>query len=127
MKKIMTNIFATTGISVILLALIAIFFKAQWLLLLTIFQVLMVNILIHVSLLTRQKWELDSFLAAVLDLVIIEAILFLAGSLFNWNTGVWILLLMGLIVYALSRGLDLFYLNKEAREINLLIKKRQRY
>ena len=61
MRKAVTNFFATTGISLILLSLFALYFQAHWLLLVTIFQVFLVNILIHLALLTRQKWEFQQF------------------------------------------------------------------
>lgn len=126
MKKMLTNIFATTGFSLVLLTVIAVFFKVQWLLLITIFQVLLANILIHLSLLIRQKWELQSvFLAAVTDIVIINGIVFLLSKVFSWNVGNWVLLLIGSVLYLISRLFDLFYLNQEAREINLLIRKRR--
>ncbi|MEY8699881.1 hypothetical protein AALH12_01635 [Streptococcus ferus] len=126
MKKILTNIFATTGFSLILLAVIAVFFGVQWLLLITLFQVLLANVLIHLSLFIRQKWELQSvFLAAVTDIVIINGIVFLLSAVFSWNVGNWVLLLIGLMVYLISCLLDLFYLNQEAHEINLLIRKRR--
>ena len=126
MKKMLTNIFATTGFSLVLLTVIAVFFKVHWLLLITIFQVLLANILIHLSLLIRQKWELQSvFLAAVTDIVIINGIVFLLSKVFSWNVGNWVLLLIGSVLYLISRLLDLFYLNQEAREINLLIRKRR--
>ena len=126
MKKMLTNIFATTGFSLVLLTVIAVFFKVQWLLLITIFQVLLANILIHLSLLIRQKWELQSvFLAAVTDIVIINGIVFLLSKVFSWNVGNLVLLLIGSVLYLISRLLDLFYLNQEAREINLLIRKRR--
>lgn len=127
MKKILTNIFATTGFSLILLAIIAVFFGVQWLLLITLFQVLLANVLIHLSLFIRQKWELQSvFLAAVTDIVIINGIVFLLSAVFSWNVGNWVLLLIGLMVYLISCLLDLFYLNQEAHEINLLIRRRHR-
>lgn len=109
MKKMLTNIFATTGFSLVLLTVIAVFFKVQWLLLITIFQVLLANILIHLSLLIRQKWELQSvFLAAVTDIVIINGIVFLLSKVFSWNVGNWVLLLIGSVLYLISRLLDLF-------------------
>ena len=127
MKKILTNIFATTGFSLILLAVIAVFFGVQWLLLITLFQVLLANVLIHLSLFIRQKWELQSvFFSAVTDIVIINGIVFLLSAVFSWNVGNWVLLLIGLMVYLISCLLDLFYLNQEAHEINLLIRRRHR-
>ena len=126
MRKAVTNFFATTGISLILLSLFALYFQAHWLLLVTIFQVFLVNILIHLALLTRQKWEFQQELVgSLLDLVIIEGIIYSLSFPFYWNASLWVLLSIGLIIYLISRLLDLFYLGQEAQEINSLIKKRR--
>ncbi|MCB4976515.1 hypothetical protein LGW63_02290 [Streptococcus mutans] len=126
MRKAVTNLFATTGISLILLSLFALYFQAHWLLLVTIFQVFLVNILIHLALLTRQKWEFQQELVgSLLDLVIIEGIIYSLSFPFHWNASLWVLLSIGLIIYLISRLLDLFYLGQEAQEINSLIKKRR--
>ncbi|EMB53543.1 hypothetical protein [Streptococcus mutans] len=126
MRKVVTNFFATTGISLILLSLFALYFQAHWLLLVTIFQVFLVNILIHLALLTRQKWEFQQELVgSLLDLVIIEGIIYSLSFPFHWNASLWVLLSIGLIIYLISRLLDLFYLGQEAQEINSLIKKRR--
>ena len=118
MRKAVTNFFATTGISLILLSLFALYFQAHWLLL--------VNILIHLALLTRQKWEFQQELVgSLLDLVIIEGIIYSLSFPFHWNASLWVLLSIGLIIYLISRLLDLFYLGQEAQEINSLIKKRR--
>ncbi|WP_019319878.1 hypothetical protein [Streptococcus mutans] len=126
MRKVVTNFFATTGISLILLSLFALYFQAHWLLLVTIFQVFLVNILIHLALLTRQKWEFQQELVgSLLDLVIIEGIIYSLSFPFHWNASLWVLLSIGLIIYLISCLLDLFYLGQEAQEINSLIKKRR--
>ncbi|MCB5013340.1 hypothetical protein LGW73_01405 [Streptococcus mutans] len=126
MRKAVTNFFATTGISLILLSLFALYFQAHWLLLVTIFQVFLVNILIHLALLTRQKWEFQQELVgSLLDLVIIEGIIYSLSFPFHWNASLWVLLSIGLIIYLISRLLDLFYLGQEAQEINSLIKNRR--
>ena len=126
MRKAVTNFFATTGISLILLSLFALYFQAHWLLLVTIFQVFLVNILIHLALLTRQKWEFQQELVgSLLDLVIIEGIIYSLSFPFHWNASLWVLLSIGLIIYLISRLLDLFYLGQEEQEINSLIKKRR--
>ncbi|EMB87780.1 hypothetical protein SMU57_08916 [Streptococcus mutans NMT4863] len=126
MRKAVTNFFATTGISLILLSLFALYFQAHRLLLVTIFQVFLVNILIHLALLTRQKREFQQELVgSLLDLVIIEGIIYSLSFPFHWNANLWVLLSIGLIIYLISRLLDLFYLGQEAQEINSLIKKRR--
>ncbi|MGT2959758.1 hypothetical protein [Streptococcus caballi] len=127
MKKLLTHIFASTGISLIVLAVAALLLKAHWLLLVTIFQVLLVNILIHLSLLAKKKFELKSALiSSLLDIIIIEGILFVSSKPFDWNADDRVLLLIGFLVYVASQALDLFDLSQEAQEINALIKRRRR-
>lgn len=127
MKKLLTHIFASTGISLIVLAVAALLLKAHWLLLVTIFQVLLVNILIHLSLLAKKKFELKSaVISSLLDIIIIEGILFVSSKPFDWNADGWVLLLIGFLVYMASQALDLFDLSQEAQEINALIKRRRR-
>lgn len=126
MKKLLTHIFASTGISLIVLAVAALLLQAHWLLLVTIFQVLAVNILIHLSLLAKKRLNLKSALvSSLLDLIIIEGLLFVSSKPFDWNADGWVLLLIGFLVYMASQALDLFELNQEAQEINQLIKKRR--
>lgn len=127
MKKLLTHIFASTGISLIVLAVAALLLKAHWLLLVTIFQVLLVNILIHLSLLAKKKFELKSaVISSLLDIIIIEGLLFVSSKPFDWNADDRVLLLIGFLVYVASQALDLFDLSQEAQEINALIKRRRR-
>lgn len=125
MKKWFINVFATTGLSLLLVALVALCLGAHWLYLVSIFQVLLLNILIHLTILATRQLALTSFLwQALLDIAVIEGLTGLLGLVFNWNQ--WLMLvLIGLIMYAVSQVLDLFDLNQEAKEINELIQKRQ--
>ncbi|MGT2948743.1 hypothetical protein [Streptococcus devriesei] len=125
MKKWFINVFATTGLSLLLVALVALCLGAHWLYLVSIFQVLLLNILIHLTILATRQLALTSFLwQALLDIAVIEGLTGLLGLVFNWNQ--WLMLvLIGLIMYAVSQILDLFDLNQEAKEINDLIQKRQ--
>lgn len=125
MKKWFINVFATTGLSLLLVALVALCLGAHWLYLVSIFQVLLLNILIHLTILATRQLALTSFLwQALLDIAVIEGLTGLLGLVFNWNQ--WLMLvLIGLIMYAVSQILDLFDLNQEAKEINELIQKRQ--
>ncbi|MGT2924468.1 hypothetical protein ACVR0O_04595 [Streptococcus caviae] len=125
MKKWSINIFATTGLSLLLVALVALCLGAHWLYLVSVFQVLLLNILIHLTILATHRLALTSFLwQALLDIAVIEGLTGLLGLVFNWNQ--WLMLvLIGLIMYAVSQILDLFDLNQEAKEINELIQKRQ--
>lgn len=127
MKKFIVNIFATTGISLILLSIIALFFHAKCIYLQTIFQVLGVNIIVHFGLVFLNKLEVKhAIIETALDIALIIIMLFVFGSIFHWftSTPLWILVIMGSIIYIVSVILNLLCMKQEAQEINALIKKR---
>lgn len=127
MKKYTVNIFATTGISLILLSFIALFFHAKCIYLQTIFQVSGANIIVHLGLLFLNKLEVKHTITEIaLDIAFIMIMLILFGSVFNWftSTPVWILVMMGFLIYIVSVILNLLYMKQEAQELNALITKR---
>lgn len=127
MRKFFVNIFATTGISLILLSIIALFFRAKCIYLETIFQVLGTNIVVHFGLIVLSKLELKyAIIEIFLHIALIIIMLVVFGSIFNWftSTPVWILVIMGFVMYIISAILNLFCMKQEAQEINELIKKR---
>ena len=129
MRKFFVNIFATTGISLTALSIVALFFQAKCIYLQTVFQVLGINMVIHFSIFFMSKLELKSVrLEMFLQIVLITAFLVVSGFVFRWftSTPVWMLALMGAAVYMLSILLDIFCLKREVQEINALIKKRNR-
>lgn len=129
MKRNIVNIFATTGISILLLSIVALFYKAEYLYLKTVFQVLGVNIIVHLGLVLIQKLPIKyALLKTVLDVILITGTLLVFGVLFDWftSTPVWVLVIMGIVMYMLSLFLDLLQMKKEAQEINELIRKRKK-
>lgn len=129
MKKFLVNVFATTGISLLLLSIIALCFKAECLYLRTVFQVLGVNFVIHLELFLMQKIQMQYFmLEAVLEVSLIAGALIIFGAIFDWftSTPIWILVIMGIVMYIVSLSLDLLRMRQEAQEINALIKNRNR-
>lgn len=129
MKRNIVNIFATTGISILLLSIVALFYKAEYLYLKTVFQVLGVNIIVHLGLVLIQKLPIKyALLKNVLDVILITGTLLVFGVLFDWftSTPVWVLVIMGIVMYMLSLFLDVLQMKKEAQEINELIRKRKK-
>lgn len=129
MKKYIVNIFATTGISFLLLSMIALFFHAKYICLQTTFQVLGINIIVHFGLIFLSKLEVKhTIIEIALDIALITIMLLLFGSIFHWftSTPIWILVIMGFIIYLVSILLNLLCMKQEAKEINALIKKRNR-
>lgn len=129
MKKTIVNILATTGISLLLLSFVALFFHAKCIYLETVFQVFSVNVLSHLGIMFTHKIELrNKFIEMALEIIFIAGELFVFGRLFHWFTSISIglLVIMGGIIYTVSLFLNLLQMKQEAKEINLLIKRRNK-
>lgn len=127
MRKLIVNIFATTGISLILLSMIALFFHGTYIWLQTIFQVWGINLIIHLGLICLSRLELKhNITEMVSDIALIISVLIISGFMFGWftSTPIWILVIMGIVIYIVSAILNLLYMKREAEEINALIKGR---
>lgn len=128
MKKFAINVLTTTGLSLVLLSVIALFFQAQCIFLQTVFQILWANIIFHFGFLLISKLEMKRpFAELFLNIAMIITLLLVFGSLFDWfsSTPVWILIPMGLVIYLISAVLQLFRMRQDAQEINTLIRERK--
>lgn len=129
MRKFFVNIFATTGISFLLLSMIAFFFQAKCIYLETAFQILGANIVVHFGLVVLSKIELKYAIVEIfLHIIMILSVMIVFGSVFNWftSTPIGVLVTMGFVIYIVSAILNLFSMKRDAQEINALIKKRDR-
>ncbi len=129
MKKNIVNILATTGISLLLLSVVALSFHASCIYLETVFQVFGINTITHLGILCIKKIELRNiFIEMVLEITFIVCELLVFGRLFHWFTSLSFLLLvcMGVVIYIISLFLNLLQMKQEANEINLLIKNRNK-
>lgn len=128
MKKFAINVLTTTGLSLVLLSVIALFFQAECIFLQTVFQIFGVNIVFHAGFLLTDKLEMRwPFAELFLNIAMIILLLLFFGSLFDWfsSTPVWILIPMGLVIYLISAMLQLFRMRQDAQEINTLIRERK--
>ncbi len=129
MKKNIVNILATTGISLLLLSIVALFFHASCIYLETVFQAFCINIITHLGIIIIQRMELRNiFTEMILEILFIVCELLVFGRLFHWFTSLSFLLLvfMGVVIYIISYFLNLLQMKQEAKEINLLIKNRSK-
>lgn len=125
MRKLFVNIFATTGISFLLLSMIALFFQAKCIYLETVFQVLGANVVVHFGLVVLSKLELKyAVIEIFLYIALILSVLVVFGSIFHWftSTPIGVLVIMGFVIYIVSAILNLFSMKRDAQEINTLIK-----
>ena len=129
MKKMIVNILATTGISLLLLSAAALSFHASCIYLKTVFQAFGVNIITHLGITGIKKMELKNIVTEmVLEITFIVCEILVFGQLFHWFTSLSFLVLvcMGIIIYIISLFLNLLQMKQEAKEINLLIQNRNK-
>ena len=127
MKRQCVNVFATTGLSLIIISIVALMYKAEFLCISTVFEVFGVNVFMHLGLFMANKVDYKYWLAELMAgnfTVILVLVIF--GILLNWFSYVpiWVLVIMGIAVYFLSSFLNLFRMQHEAKEINDLLRKR---
>lgn len=124
MKKGLINIFATTGLSLILLSIIAMFYSAEFLCIKTVFQVFALNVVVYLILLLIYKIEIKYLAVEVaFEIVLTVALSLLFGAIFNWytSTPLLVLVLMSIAIYVISIVLNILHMKQEADEINKLI------
>ena len=129
MKKYAVNSLATTGLSLILLSVIALMFHAKFLGISAVFETFAANAFIHIGLFFTHKIEFRHAVAEpVLDVTFIIAVLMICGAVFGWfaSTPIWVLVVMAVVIYLLSIALNLFRMQQEANEINALLQKRNK-
>lgn len=128
MKKITVNILCSTGVTLLVLAIIAAMFGAKCLFINSVFQSFITNIIIHIGLLFTYKLESSyTVLEYTMDIVYTIVIVLASGMVFNWynSTPIWILILMSIIIYFTGILLNVIQMRQEIEEINKLLKQRK--
>ncbi len=128
MQKFIKNTLATTGLTLIVLAIIATIFKAEWLLIDSIYQSFLANIIIQVGLIFVHKFESKYFIIEIfLEIGYVLSVLILAGFLFDWygSTPVWIVILMGVGIYFIGYFINVLKINDDIAFINKQLKTEQ--
>ncbi len=130
MKKFAVNVLATTGISLLILSIVALCYNAGCLYIRTVFEALGANLAIHLCLLLLHQFELKyPILEMALEVLIVIAISIVLGAVFRWFTSIhlWVLIIMGAVIYVVSLILNAMTMKQEAQKINTLIKKRNKH
>lgn len=124
MKKIILNIMATTGISLVALALIAILYDGTLICIDTVFQMLGLNIVIYIGLYFMDYMEYRyALLETGLKLIYIILLVLISGFVWDWynNLSGAVLILMTIGIFAVCVCLDTISLLSEVKTINGLI------
>ena len=125
MKKLIVNCLATTGLTLITLAVIASLYQAKFLCINSIYQCFIVNIIMHVGLILLQKFESNYFVIELtIEIGYVLGLLIVSGFFFKWYSSipVWVLILMGIMVYLLSCFLNIMKINDDTVFINKQLK-----
>lgn len=127
MKTKITNILATTGISLVVLSLIGMAYGAQFLFISSVLEALGANIVIHLGFLVTQKFESKYiFLDSILDIGYMVIVLIIFGAVFDWygSTPIWLLAIMAVVIYCIGLLINVTRARVEIKQINQLIEKR---
>lgn len=121
------NILCSTAITLLILAILGVVSGAQFLLINSVFQSFIVNIVIHIGLLFTHRFESSyAILEFMLDIGYMEVIVIIFGAIFNWygSTPIWVLVIMTIIIYIVGIFLNMVQMRQEVEEINELLQKR---
>ena len=125
MKKMLTNIAATTGITLVVLSVVALCYNATLICISAVFQSLFLNILIYIGLYVLEHFEYRyPVLETGSKLLYVMALVLVIGRMFGWYEyiSVAVLSLMTVIIFSVCVCLDMVRLMDEVKEINSLLK-----
>lgn len=128
MKKISVNILCSTATTLLILAILGAISGAQFLLINSVFQSFLVNIVIHIGLLFTCRLESSyAILEFMLDISYMEVVVIIFGAIFNWygSTPIWVLAIMTTIIYIIGVFLNMVQMRQEVKEINKLLQKQK--
>lgn len=124
MKKMILNIMATTGITLVMLALVATCYGATVIFISAVFQALLLNTVIYVGIYILNRLEYRyPILETILKLIYVLALVLTSGWIFGWyaNMSAAVLVLMTIIIFGVCICLDTMSLIDEVKAINVLI------
>ncbi len=126
MKKMILNIMATTGITLVVLALVATYYGGTLICINTVFQALVLNIVIYAGIYLLNHFEYPyPILETGVKLIYILVLVLTSGWIFGWynNLSGPVLVLMSVVIFCLCLCLDTMSLIDDVKAINVLIEK----
>ena len=124
MRKIMLNIMATTGITLVVLAMVAVCYGGTLICISTVFQALLLNIVIYVGIYILDYFEYRySILDTGIKLIYVIAAALFSGLLFDWyaNLPLVMLIVMTVVIFGVCLCLDMLSIRDEVKTINRLL------
>lgn len=127
MKKMILNIMATTGVTLVVLAIVALCHDATVIFISSVFQVLLLNVVIYIGLYILNRFEYKyPIVETGLKLAYVLALVLVSGYLFGWydNMSAVVLGLMTIVIFGVCVFLDTLSLINEVKDINGLIERK---
>lgn len=124
MKKMILNIMATTGITLVVLAIVGLCYDATVIFISAVFQALVLNIAIYAGIYLLNRFEYRyPILETGLKLTYVLALVLTSGWIFGWynNMSGLVLVLMTIAIFGVCVCLDTMSLIDEVKAINGLI------
>ena len=125
MKILIRNTLATSGLTLIILAVVASIYNGEFIFVRSIYECFLANIIIHIGLLIVKILESKYFLIEILfEVSYVLIVLIVSGFLFHWynSTPIWIIVLMGIGIYFISCWINIFRINQDITFINRQLK-----
>jgi hypothetical protein len=129
MKKTIINMMFTTGISIVGLTLYYVFIREERILVQTILQLFGANIVLHLGLHIRDKFEIrNPIIESVVDNSIIITVLLVFGFIFGWfaKIPVWLLVASAIVLYAITVFVTSSEVKKDIEKVNKLLEEQNR-
>ncbi|MCL2386179.1 MAG: hypothetical protein FWC89_01395 [Defluviitaleaceae bacterium] len=135
MKRVIINIFTTTGLALVILSAISIALTMFYIPFShTVLQILGANVVIHLGLFLIRKFESRYiFLEVLLEIAYIMVVLVVFHLVFDWFyrwlsplAEIGILVSMAVIIYMVTMFLRMGRIREDVNEINKLLEKRNK-
>lgn len=126
MKKMILNLMATTGITLVVLSIVALCHGATVIFISAVFQALLLNIFIYVAIYILEHFEYRyPIIETGLKLSCVLAMVLASGWIFGWyaNLSIIVLVIMTLVILVVCVFLDTLNLLDEVKTINDLLEK----
>lgn len=121
LKRIAVNVLATTALSIFLMCLVAIIRGFTLMGVFVPFEILLVNLLAHIGFILLDKIDMRyKILNYTVMLIYLIGIIVGFGFLFKWFVvnEIWVVCLVGVVVFSIALVVDLVRINRDASEIN---------
>ena len=128
MKNIIKNSLATTGLALMILSIVAVLYNGKLICIETVFQILLSSLVINFILILLKHFESKFFLVELFaEIGSTLIVLIVAGYWFNWYVSipVWVLIIIGIVVYLIGCLIDMFHITNDIKFINDQLIKRK--